>query len=373
MVLVWFILSAIVIVIIQYYLFKNFALRSIEYSRKFSKASCFEGDELEMIEELSNRKALLLPWLYIESQLDAPLKFGTLDNLAVSSGQLYQNHHSFFTLRGHTKVTRKHKLTPMQRGIYKLQTVSVTSGDLLGIVKKARTIPLEGTLTVYPKPLSIPLSNIPYHSWQGDAIVKRFIIHDPFVVAGARPYSAGDSFQHINWKATARTGSLQVHQYDFTANRKLMVVLNIDDREGMWRDVSNVRLIEDGIRYAAGITQSVIREGMEAGFAANMRTTNDAQSVFIVPSSGEAHWYGILEVMASLKLERSETFVQLLEQMVYANVSQTDLLILSSYWNEELEHYANQIRRQNNAVLTLELKESHQAELKNTVLQEVRV
>ncbi|MCR8656796.1 DUF58 domain-containing protein [Paenibacillus endoradicis] len=371
MVLVWFFLTALIIVGAQYLWYRRFVLRHLDYSRDFNKIVCFEGEEIEMIEQISNNKRLLVPWLYIESQLEASLKFGKSDNFAVSSGSLYQNHHSFFTLRGFTKVTRKHKIIPMMRGKYKLNTVSVTSGDLMSLAKVNRTIQLNGKLTVYPKPIAIPLDKIPYHSWQGDVSVKRYILPDPFVVAGTRQYEAGDTFKQINWKATARAGSLQVHQYDFTANRKLMVVLNIDDREGMWRVVSNPSMIEDGIRYVAGITEEVIKQGMQAGFATNMRTAQQTHSLYIEPNSGENHWLSILDAMATLELERTESFSELLDAIIASKVSYTDFLFLSSYWNEELEAQLNQLRSHNNAALRLQLTDFQNVDGRETVLQEV--
>ena len=95
-----------------------------------------------------------------------------------------------------------------------------------------------GELLVYPKPALVPIHELPYHSWQGDQSVRRWIISDPFIIAGVRGYQAGDTYKQINWKATAKTGTLQVHQYDFTADRRLMIYLNVDDAEGMWRSVT---------------------------------------------------------------------------------------------------------------------------------------
>lgn len=371
MVLVWFFLTALIIVVVQYYGYRHFVLRHVDYTRHFNTSVCFEGEEIDMIEQISNNKRLLIPWLYIESQLEASLKFAKSDNLAVSSGNLYQNHHSFFTLRGFTKVTRTHRIMPVMRGKYKLNTVSITSGDLVGLAKVNRTIPLNGKLTVYPKPRAIPLEKIPYHSWQGDVSVKRYILPDPFVVAGTRQYEAGDTFKQINWKATARAGSLQVHQYDFTANRKLMVVLNIDDREGMWRTVSNPSIIEDGIRYAAGITEEVIKQGMQAGFATNMRTDEQTDSLYIAPNSGENHWLSMLEAMAMLKLERTESFSDLLDAIIATKVSYTDFLLISSHWNEHLEAQLIELRSYNNAALCLQLADMQNADGKETILQEV--
>lgn len=373
MILIWFAIFTGFVFFIQYLVYKRFALKHLQYTRKFSQQKCFEGEEIEMVEIISNDKWLLLPWLYVESQLDSLLKFGKLENLSVSSGNYYQNHHSFFTLRGRTKVTRKHKLTPLRRGVYKLNTVTITTGDLLGAVKKSLLVPLNSTLTVYPKSSYLSIDQLPFHSYQGDSSVKRFIMPDPFVVVGTRQYSSGDTFKQINWKATARVGSLQVHQYDFTADRKLMVVLNVDDREGMWRDVMNIEMIEEGIRYAAGVTEAVIKSGMEAGFATNMRSKAEASSIVIDVNAGEQHWYNILEELAKLQLERAETFVQLFERLAISLSLKTDFLILSTYWNDELNALLQQLRMRGHDALVINLNELYDSQKSHPLKQGVNV
>ena len=63
--------------------------------------------------------------------------------------------------------------------------------------------------------------------------MRRWIVDDPFMLAGVREYQYGDSMRDVNWKATAKTGNLQVNQRDFTADRRLMVYLNVEDHEKM--------------------------------------------------------------------------------------------------------------------------------------------
>jgi len=357
MVLFWFLLTTLIIVAAQSVMFRKLSFRKVEYSREFVDRTCFQGESTLLVETLSNKKRLPIPWLYVESSLDAALQFAHQDNFSVSKGTHYQNHQSYFTLSSDQRIKRTHTLIPKRRGVYELQTVTLTSGDLLGLSRQSKKIPLNSQLTVYPKPIGMSLDRIPYHSWQGDQIVKRFIMPDPFLTAGTRPYMYGDSLKAVNWKATARTGELQVHQYEFTANRKLLIVVNVDDNEGMWRTVSNIELIELCINVAAGVAKLAIDQGMECGFAANMRSINDADSVWLTPARGDGQWYGILEAMAHMMLERTEAMNEMLIRFAEEVLSQHDILIISSYWNEANEQAAQQLRRNQNAVLVLQTDE----------------
>lgn len=350
MILFWFIVAAIAILYLQSRIFQRYALSKISYERRFQKKACFRGDQVELIERLSNGKWLPVPWLRVESQLSAFLRFQHLDNFAVSSGKLSQNHKSFFSLKPYTKVTRTHRFTASRRGWYRLQTVTLTGGDLLGLTSATRTITLSGELIVYPKPAEVPAHQLPYHSWHGELSVRRWIVSDPFVVAGAREYRPGDNFKQVNWQATARTGKLQVHQHDFTADRRLMIYLNVDDAEGMWRAVTNEALIERGIEWAAGAAEAVIASGCEAGFSANMPLLGERDSVRMEPRGGHEQLIGILEAMAKLEIERTELFDKLLEREAQSGYRDMDMLIISAYWNETLELAAEQLRYNGNAV-----------------------
>jgi uncharacterized protein (DUF58 family) len=355
MIFFWFLLTAGLILYAQGAIFRRYSLRSLHYSRRFQKNTCVRGEEIELIEELSNTKWLPVPWLRAESQLSAYLKFRGADNFAISSGQHYQNHRSFFSLAPYTKLTRTHRLTPTRRGSYSLSSITMTAGDLLGSIGASLQVPLQGELLVYPKPADVPVHELPHHSWQGETQVRRFIVPDPFVVAGARSYQPGDSYRQVNWKATARAGSLQVHQYDYTADRTLMICLNVEDGEAMWRSVTNEAVIEHGIEWAAGAALAVIGEGMEVGFAANMAAQGGMDSVREAPRSGHEHLYALFGMMARLKLERTEPFHSLLAREAGYGSGSMDVLVISAYWNEELEREAERLRGAGHAVTVWQL------------------
>jgi len=357
MIIFWFIVISIGIVGLQSVIFKKNVLRKVEYKRYFTDSTCFQDEHINMIEVLENRKRLPIPWLYVESSLEASLQFSGQDNFSISKGEYDQNHGSFFTLSGYQRIRRTHGITPRRRGIYSLRTVTLTSGDLLSLNRVSQQISLTSTIKVYPKPIPLPIGHLPYHSWQGDHIVKRFILPDPFVVAGTRPYQYGDSLRHVNWKATARSNQMQVHQYEFTANRKLLVVVNIEDNEEMWRAVTNIELIERLINYAAGITEQVISQGMEAGFAANSSGVDSSESTLLLPAAGQGQWHAILELMAGLQLIRTEPLPDMLVRLSKEGLSGYDILILSSYWNEATEEAAQLLRLRQNAVLALHMDE----------------
>lgn len=350
MFILWFVLTSAAVLYGQTILFRKLVLNRLSYQRQFRQRTCVRGEEVELVELIENRKWLPVPWLRVESQLSAHLGFRKSENFDVSKGELYQNHRSFFSLGGYTRVTRTHRITPLRRGCYNLSTVTLTGGDLLGNAHTHMQIPLDGELIVYPRPAEVPFHELPSRSWQGEHAIRRFIVPDPFVISGAREYQSGDTMKQINWKASARTGMLQVHQYDYTADRNLMLLLNVDDAEGMWRSVSNEALIEQGIEWAAGAAEAAILQGMEVGFVTNMPLLNSSESTRIEADRGYEQLTALYEAMARLGLVRIEAFLLLMEREAQLAYSNRDVLVISTYWNEELEAAAVRLRANGNSV-----------------------
>lgn len=359
MFIIWFMLFAAALIYGQGRLFRRQALRKLSYRRQFQQHTCFAGDEVELVEQLENRKSLPVPWLRVESLLPVQLQFRQGENIEVSSGSHYQNHRSFFSLGSYKRVTRTHHIKALRRGCYQLSSVTMTGGDLLGLFHRHTQFQLDDELIVYPRPAEVPFHQLPSQSMQGEFIVKRFIVPDPFVVAGSREYQPGDSMKQINWKASARTGGMQVHHYDYTAERNMMILLNVEDHATMWRSVSNEALIERGIDWAAGIADAAIGEGMAAGFAANMPIQSEMESIRIESNRGREHMLLLLEVMAKLQLKRTVIFKQLLEHEATLGYANRDIVILSAYWDDELEHVSAKLRGAGNSVTVWEIPKSN--------------
>jgi hypothetical protein len=152
---------------------------------------------------------------------------------------------------------------------------------------------------------------------------------------------------------------MQVNQHDFTADRKLMVFLNVEDHEKMWNQVSDEALIERGIQYAAGIIQEAIHAGMEAGFTSNGYLKEGAKEPLrIQAAGGRGHFEYILEHMARMVIARSVPFYTLLEQELAAARSNLDIVMITSYMNDQLIVLKEQLVRNGNSVSVLLLESS---------------
>ncbi|WP_078546748.1 DUF58 domain-containing protein [Litchfieldia alkalitelluris] len=356
----WLLFATVIVAFIQSIIFHKWGLTNIEYKRVFSQKTAFEGEEIEMIDQISNRKLLPVFWLRLESKINTTLKFDkkTQPNIEIHDEEF---HRSFFSFLPYQRITRKQKVTCMKRGYFRFKTVSISTGDLLGFGETFKSLHAMAEIKIYPKILSMDEIPLPTHSWLGDLLVKRWIIDDPFVRSGIRDYTYGDSLSSVNWKSTARTGVLQVNKNDFSADHHLMIYLNFDQTEDIWRPINDKEVIEKGISYAATIGEYAISKGVSTGFGCNSYLIDDLttspikESVRIHPSSGNQQTTQLFDTLAKLELDMTLSFHYFLDEDIENELKGTDILILTSIYTERMRERVEQLEALGNSVEILML------------------
>lgn len=346
----WLLLVLLAVGAIQSFIFGKFNFRGLKYTRYFSKKSVYEGETVELVEQIVNRKILPVPWLRVESRISPDLRFQSANEERETSED-EQYHKSVFYLGPYSRVTRRHKIKCLHRGDYRLTTVGVTSGDLVNFGSVTKQLDVSAHLLVYPRLLSEDEMDLPSRKWQGDVIVKRWIMPDPFLVGGLREYRTGDPMRAVHWGASARTGKLQVKTFDYTADPKLLVVLNIQMQEHQWSETMRYeqKVIEYGISLAATLITHAISAGVEAGFACNGQLSiRPEEPVVIPPVLASAQAEQLLSAMAELQILRARNFPTFLEEL--SAFQDMDILILTAYDSELIEQGINALRMRGNSV-----------------------
>lgn len=354
---------AFIVIAGQSLIYKKWALKNVKISRSFSQPAVFEGDEVQLVERIANRKMLPVPWLKLESVIHANLQFRKQFNLNISGGELFQNHSSLFSLMPNRLITRRHYIVCKKRGAYNLNSATLTCGDLVGLQSVYATIPLTAELLVYPRTLSMADVPLPRRSWQGDLMVRRWIMEDPFMIHGVREYRSGDSMKDVNWKATARTGNLQVHNRGFTADQKMIILLNFEVSEKMWNAVTDPELIEQGIRYAATIAEDAVHQGMEVGFGCNGYTVDaPKEPVLIPPLSGQEQMTHLYETMARLVIECSCEMATFLERESGRDTGNVVYVLITAHTGSKLQEKLSLLERSRSKVEIVPLEHNQERE-----------
>lgn len=350
----WTVFVLLVISLALRVVYKRRAFRGIEYTRRFRDTAIFAGEFTEMIETISNHKLLPLPWVRAESRMDASLLFAGQADATISHGMY---HKSVFALMPYMRITRTHRLKALRRGLFCLDTVTLTAGDPLILGEESsRTIELSAHLAVYPRLLSDAEIPLPQHSWLGELSVRRWIMPDPFLRMGTRPYEPGDGMHLIHWKATARTGSLQVHRNDFTADPCLMIALNIDTTAELRDPIPEPERIEYALSLAATIADRAIKGGVPVGFLTNAKCISQPGDIMRLPArASREHLYRLFHILASVQIRRGVTFYTLLEEEIRLYPAGIDYLLFTAYTDRRIEAQARRLRALGNAVQTVSL------------------
>ena len=332
--------------LLQAGLFSRFALRGVSYRRRFPVPTATCGDTVEFDEVISNRGPLFLPWVRLEMRIPPSFEFRTREEVDIR-GNNY--HKSVFTLMPFSQVTRRHRVVLHQRGHFVLTSASLTASDLLGVRRVDRDFEAPAELFVYPALLD-GTEDLPSSRAQGDVSVMRWIQPDPFLVNGIRSYRAGDPERDIHWAATARMGELQVKTHDYTADPKLLVIINMQKAEDQWGDLMayEQQPIEQAISLAATLCLRALGQGIEAGFAANMPLDAEEECTFLPPARGTGREEELLRAMACLQIRRVRTFNTFLDQL--PGMQGMDIVILSCYDSPALRERMGRLAQLGNSV-----------------------
>jgi hypothetical protein len=343
---------------LQVFLFCTYVFHKLEYKCEFSVSEAHEGDSIYLVETVCNRKLLPVPWLKVDIHTSRWLGFaGTCSVVAQDSRRVT----SSFILKSYQKTTRKWKLKCLKRGVFTTENVTLVGGDLLNYQVVSRAVAVNATLMVYPEIVDLDEVFIPVNLLQSEKTVRRWIVDDPFMVAGARDYSPGDPLNRIHWNASAKTGRLMVRKNEFTSRQSLTVLLNMQSQLYEYADTINKQMAEFGIKVAATLFDSALREGTPVRFATNGCTSPDARRAI---STGEAadkdHITELFKILARLLMKNVKDFEGLLDDEM-SNVENKEIIIISAYLSRRMCEQADMMAEAGNTVSILLLDTAFEA------------
>lgn len=332
---------------LQEWIFGRFVLRKLEYTCDFSAKEAYEGDSLFLVETVHNKKLLPVPWLKVDINSSRWLEYANTKSVVA---QEFRYVTSSFFLKGYQKITRKWKLKCLKRGIYAIKSVTLISGDLIGRNTVSVPAEIDAVITVYPALIRLENYFIPVRQLQGDTVVRRWILDDPFIVSGAREYTPRDPMNRVHWSATARQGSLMVRKNDYTAQTGVTVLLNIQSMETEYFDAVHKDWIEMGIKAAATIFDTALREGTPVRLVTNGSTVDGGKEmIFTSEASGREHVIQLMRLLAKLELRGIKDFEDYLEAIL-PQFYNTDIILITAYLTERIRNLMRLVIRRNCSV-----------------------
>jgi uncharacterized protein (DUF58 family) len=171
-----------------------------------------------------------------------------------------------------------------RRGVYPLETVTLSTGFPFGLFIKERDVTIPGELIVWPRsdrPVRPPKS-----------VGRRRSTATELSAPGSRgeyrslrEYRVGDDARDIHWKSSARLRAPVVREYDTDSAEDFWICLDTAGRPG--------EAAEDLVEIAASLAARAVREGRRFGLVLN--------GPVLLPSGGARHLETALDLLARVE------------------------------------------------------------------------
>jgi uncharacterized protein (DUF58 family) len=178
----------------------------------------------------------------------------------------------------HLQIVRQNvELTFPRRGVYRQDALGLRTKFPFGFLEKTRRVASEIEALVYPavQPTEEFYEILPLVSGELESY-QRGRGHDLYAI---RAYQFNESTRHVDWKASARTGTLQVREYAREDERRVMVVFDpyLDPHEDAGQAAER---FERAVALCAGLAWhfyeiNSVLEFRSAGFATPRLTAGE--------------------------------------------------------------------------------------------------
>jgi len=263
---------------------RRYALERVTYTRSFSQRVVPWGSDVEVVAEIHNRK--LLPVLSLEVRDLWPSAVTPLDvELAPNYRPRTETLRLGIALGWYESVRRRMHVRCSQRGLFAFGPVELQAVDLLGVESVLREDPGRHRLTVHPRVLPVTGLGRFVTRLAIERPADASLIRDPAALAGTRGYQAGDPLRDINWRATARSGSLSVNVWEPTQAAEAKILLDLRTYWRVW-DGIDPELLELLCVVAGSLADALNRRGFAVGLASNALALGSRDAVNLIPQCG---------------------------------------------------------------------------------------
>ena len=300
--------GALIVYLIQRLLYQKLWSRHVDISVNFDERTCVEGATSTLTEVVTNRGFLLMPFVHAKFSTGYGLRFTERENVRTSD-QNYKN--DIFSLLFYQRITRRLPFACTARGYYKIDNADIVASDLFYTIRMVSRCPQDTVLYVFPRFADLSDLEQPLRKMVGELTARTFMYPDPFEFKGIRDYTISDPMNTINWKATARTGSLMVNTFDSTTQKRIVILLDVED-ETLIRHQS---LHEESIRLSAALAYRFLGAGSPVRIVTNGRDVESRETLPKISANGPGETGDILRALSRLDLNLSpEEFYPLIRK-----------------------------------------------------------
>ncbi|WLD91950.1 DUF58 domain-containing protein [Alkalihalobacillus sp. AL-G] len=278
----------------------DFITRRLSYNNNRQTIRMFPGDQDQWKVQIANRSRLPVFSGNLTFLLDNQC---SIKNLQPIEERRNVNEYSVpFTFLPNEPKSLTFNITGNRRGVAKVSMLSLTVYDLMNATtgKLVNDRLVQSELIVYPTLLPVGGVQQLIQSRQGSRVVPSSLFEDRNLVVGTKDYEAGDSFQRIHWKASARMEELQTKIYEKAMTQTWTIFLNVifDPKEAA--RLGESELLEKQISYTAYLCQFAFQQNIPFEIYINIKTRGRIPYMHLEKGEGKSQLAKALELLARL-------------------------------------------------------------------------
>lgn len=282
------------------------SLAALELSRRHDPR-VFWDERFAVRIDVHNRGVLPVLWAKLADNVPSELTTGRSFRQVIS-------------LLPRERLRLSYDLVGRRRGYYTLGPLIAEGGDLLGSAAYQKRHADDDHVIVYPRIVSLRSLRLPSQSPFGTLPSRERLFEDPTRIRGVRDYQRGDSLRRIDWKTSARIGSLQVRRFEPAIALETAIFLNFD--AGEYSAAERSVATELGVIIAASIVVNLVEQRQAIGFISNgrdpLRETDlgapSSPTAPVLPlRKGREHLLDVLDLLARIQIMPEGDAVPFLE------------------------------------------------------------
>ncbi len=303
------ILVAVLVILVLIDYFFLFIISRSPAAKRLTADRLSNGDENKIELQVINR----MPFTVIMEIIDElPVQFQKRD---------WKLTHRF-TAREQKNII--YKLRPVERGEYHFGNIILYVRSLLGLLMRRHDIDMEETVPVYPSYMQLRkyelLSQTTIQSEHGNKRMRK--IGHSMEFEQIKEYVRGDDMRTINWKATARKGSLMVNNY--TDERSQQVYSIIDKGRLMKMPFNELTLLDYAINSTLVLSNVCLQKQDRVG----VMTFANKMGSLIAADRKPIQRENILQLLYNQETAFLESDYEMLYMQIRNRIKHRSLLIL---------------------------------------------
>jgi uncharacterized protein (DUF58 family) len=332
-------------------IWNRLALEEVTYDRELSERRVFLKEEISMTVSLTNRKPIPLAWIHVEDGLPDALEVIDGDVSTNVQPSIQSIDHST-SMAWYERIKWRYRLKCSQRGLHKLGPARIESGDPFGFLRNMIRVPIPDTVLVYPHVVPLQNLGIPADRPLGEVRKGLPIFVDLSRPSGLREYVLGDPLKTIDWKATAKSQTLQVRTYEPSSTYTVIIVVAVDTSTPHW-DSYDPENLERVISVAASMATFATDERYTVGLFSNDMPITGNKPMTVSPSRGKDQLATILGTLATIRSYAIAPMSKQLMAYFQRFPLGSTLVVCTSFIHDEFVDTLNSLRGQGFKIVIL--------------------